>query len=410
MTLNYIWVGFFLVAFVIALIKLILFGDFAIFPELMKQTFEMSKTGFEISLGLTGIMTLWLGLMRVGEKGGIIQIFAKLIGPFFSKLFPEIPRDHPAMGYTMMNLASNMLGLDNAATPIGLKAMSAMQELNPDKETASNAQIMFLVINTSGLALIPITIMVYRAQLGAVNPADILIPTIIATFCAAMLGVISVAIMQKINLFNRVVLAYFGGLIAMIGGLIYYFNGLPQEQITRISSVASNLILFLIIISFILLAMRKKVNVYETFIEGAKEGFDIAIKIIPYLVAMLVAIAVFRASGAMDLVTLGLAKLVSALGLNGDFIPTVPTALMKPLSGSGSRGLMIDTMKTYGVDSFAGRVSCIIQGAADTTFYIIAVYFGSVGVRKTRYAVPCGLIADFGGVIAGIIAGYVFFH
>jgi spore maturation protein SpmA len=410
MALNYIWIAFFVIAFIVGLIRLLFFGDTQVFQDMVNGTFDSAKTGFEISLGLTGVLTLWLGLMKVGEKGGVVKIFSKLVGPFFAKLFPEVPKDSPAIGSMMMNVSANMLGLDNAATPMGLKAMQELQELNPEKETASNAQIMFLVLNTSGLTILPISIMVYRAQLGAANPSDIFIPILLATFFSTIAGLISVAIYQKINLLNKVVLAYLGGLSAVIAGIIWYFSTLPKEDITVISSVASNLILFSIIIVFILLAVRKKVNVYETFIEGAKEGFSVAVKIIPFLVAILVAIGVFRASGAMDFLIDGTKYLFAAMGVNTDFIEALPTALMKPLSGSGARGMMVDAMNTYGADSFVGRVASTVQGATDTTFYIIAVYFGSVGIKKTRYAVTCGLIADFTGIIAAILMAYLFFH
>jgi spore maturation protein SpmA len=410
MVLNYIWIGFFLIAFVVGLIKLIFLGDMMVFPNIVNGTFDMAKTGFEISLGLTGVLTLWMGLMKIGEKGGIVKIFSKIIGPFFSKLFPEIPKDHPAVGSMMLNISANMLGLDNAATPMGLKAMGEMQELNPKKDVASNAQIMFLVLNASGLTLIPISIMVYRAQLGAADPSDIFIPILLATFFSTMAGLISVAIMQKINLFNRVILAYIGGLSAIIFGIIAYLSRLEKDQITQISTQASNIILFSIIIFFIVLGIRKKINIYEAFIEGAKDGFSIAVKIIPFLVAILVAVGVFKASGALNYLTDGIGYIFKILGLNTDFVNALPTALMKPLSGSGARGMMVETMKTYGPDSFVGRLSCIFQGAADTTFYIIAVYFGSVGIKNTRYAITCGLIADFAGVIAAILIGYLFFH
>ena len=410
MALNYIWIAFFIIAFVVGLIRLLFFGDTEVFQDMVNGTFDSAKTGFEISLGLTGVLTLWLGLMKVGEKGGVVKIFSKLVGPFFARLFPEVPKDSPAIGSMMMNVSANMLGLDNAATPMGLKAMQELQELNHKKDTASDAQIMFLVLNTSGLTILPISIMVYRAQLGAANPSDIFIPILLATFFSTIAGLISVAIYQKINLLNKVVLAYLGGLSAVIAGIIWYFSTLPKEDITVISSVASNLILFSIIIAFILLAIRKKVNVYETFIEGAKEGFSVAVKIIPFLVAILVAIGVFRASGAMDFLIDGTKYLFAAMGVNTDFIEALPTALMKPLSGSGARGMMVDAMNTYGADSFVGRVASTVQGATDTTFYIIAVYFGSVGIKKTRYAVTCGLIADFTGIIAAILMAYLFFH
>ncbi len=410
MALNYIWIAFFLIAFVVGLFKLIFFGDVQVFPNMVASTFDMAKSGFEISLGLTGVLTLWMGLMKIGEKGGIVKIFSKIIGPFFSKLFPEIPKDHPAIGSMMLNVSANMLGLDNAATPMGLKAMDEMQELNPKKEVASNAQIMFLVLNTSGLTLIPISIMVYRAQLGAADPSDIFIPILLATFFSTLAGLISVSIYQKINLLNKTILAYLVGLTAIITGIIAYLSHLDKENITTISTLASNIILFSIIIIFILLGIRKKINVYEAFIEGAKDGFQIAIKIIPFLVAILVAIGVFRSSGALDYLIKGIGSFTEMLGLNADFIPSLPTALMKPLSGSGARGMMIDAMNTYGADSFTGRLTSIVQGSTDTTFYVLAVYFGSVGIKNTRYAVTCGLIADFAGIIAAILIGYLFFH
>lgn len=410
MALNYLWIFFFIVAFVVGLFKLIFFGDMEVFPAMVNSTFDMAKTGFDISLGLTGVLTLWLGIMKIGERGGIIKVFSRLIGPFFNKLFPEIPKGHDAHGSIMMNLAANMLGLDNAATPLGLKAMSQMQEVNPNKDVASNAQIMFLVLNTSGLTIIPISIMVYRAQLGAVNPSDIFIPIMLATYFSTIAGLISVAVVQKINLFDKVILAYLGGLTAFIVGLIFYFSSLDKEQITQVSTLVSNVFLFSIIISFILLAARKKVNVYESFIDGAKDGFAIAIKIIPYLVAILVAIGVFRASGTMDLIIEGARRFCTFLGVNSDFVEALPTALMKPLSGSGARGMMVDAMQTHGADSFVGRLASTLQGATDTTFYIIAVYFGAVGIKNTRYAVTCGLIADFAGIIAAIAIAYLFFH
>ncbi|NPD44189.1 nucleoside recognition domain-containing protein [Lentimicrobium sp. S6] len=409
MALNYIWVFFFLCAFVIALVRLIFFGDTEIFPALMNSTFVNAKTGFEISLGLTGVMTLWLGLMKVGEKGGMVAILSKIVGPFFRKLFPDIPADHPVNGSIMMNLAANMLGLDNAATPMGLKAMTQLQELNPKKDIASNSMIMFLVLNTSGLTLIPISVMVYRAQLGAADPSDIFLPILLSTFFSTIAGIIAVSLYQKINLFNKVIMAYMGSLSLLIAGIIYLFAVLPKEQVSVYSSVAANVILFSLIISFIVLGLRKKIHIYDTFIEGAKEGFGIAIKIIPFLVAMLVAIGVFRVSGAMDYLIDGIAWVVQLAGLNTDFVPALPTAFMKPLSGSGARTVMLETMNTYGVDSFAGRLSSTMQGATDTTFYIIAVYFGSVAVKNTRYAITAGLIADLAGVIAAIFIAYLFF-
>jgi spore maturation protein SpmA len=410
MALNYIWAGFFLIAFVIALFQLLFFQDTEVFQKLVASTFDNAKLGFEISLGLTGVMTLWLGLMKVGERGGIISIFARLVGPFFNRLFPEIPRNHPVFGSILMNFSANMLGLDNAATPLGLKAMKEMQELNPDKDTASNAQIMFLVLNTSGLTLIPISVMVFRAQLGAADASDVFIPILLATFFSTIVGLIAVAFYQRLNLLNPVILAYLGTLMVLILGLIYYFSIISQEQVSVISTVASNVILFSIIVSFIGLALYRKVNVYETFIEGAKEGFMVAITIIPYLVAILVAIGVFRTSGALDLLVNGIGYVVSLTGLNTDFVPALPVAFMKPLSGSGARGMMVEALNTYGVDSFVGRLASTIQGSTETTFYILAVYFGSVGIRKTRYALTCGLIADLAGVIAAIFIAYLFFH
>ncbi|MBK6282474.1 MAG: spore maturation protein [Draconibacterium sp.] len=410
MALNYIWIFFFLSAFVIGLVRLIFFGDVEVFPAMMNSTFDTAKTGFEISLGLTGVLTLWMGIMKIGEKGGVVAVFSKLIGPFFNKLFPELGKNHPAHGPIMMNLAANMLNLDNAATPMGLQAMKEMQETNPNKETASNAQIMFLVLNASGLTIIPVSIMVYRAQMGAANPSDIFIPILIATFFSTLAGLISVALYQKINLFDKVILSYIGGLTAFIVALIWYFSTLEQAEITKISGVASNFILFAVIVSFIGMGVVKKVNVYEAFIDGAKDGFQTAIKIIPYLIAILVAIGVFRESGAMDWLVSGFTWVFQLIGINTEFTPALPTALMKPLSGSGARGMMVDAMSTYGADSFVGRVVCTIQGAADTTFYILAVYFGSVGIKNTRYAVVCGLIADLAGFIAAIIMAYLFFH
>ncbi len=410
MTLNYIWIFFFLIAFVIGLAKLIFMGDTEVFSAMMNATFDMAKTGFEISLGLTGVLTLWMGIMKIGEKGGIVNVFSRIIGPFFNKLFPELGKSHPAHGSIMLNIAANMLNLDNAATPMGLKAMQEMQETNPDKNTASNAQIMFLVLNTSGLTLLPISIMVYRAQLGAVNPSDIFIPILLATYFSTMAGLVSVALYQKINLFDRVILAYLGALTAFIVGLIWYFSTLDKDTITLISNVASNVILFGVIVVFIVMALFKRINVYETFIEGAKDGFKTAVKIIPYLVAILVAIGVFRASGAMDWFISGITFLFDKLGINTDFTPALPTAFMKPLSGSGARGMMVDAMTTYGADSFVGRVASTVQGATDTTFYILAVYFGAVGIKNTRYAVVCGLIADFAGITASILLAYLFFH
>lgn len=410
MALNYIWIFFFVSAFLIGLVRLIFFGDTEVFPAMMNSTFDMAKSGFEISLGLTGVLTLWMGIMRIGEKGGVVAVFSKAIGPFFNKLFPDLGKNHPAHGPIMMNIAANMLNLDNAATPMGLQAMKEMQESNPKKDTASNSQIMFLVLNASGLTIIPVSIMVYRAQLGAANPADIFIPILIATFFSTLTGLISVAIYQKINLFDKVIMAYLGGLTTFVVALIWYFSTLEQDQITQISAIASNVILFGVIISFIGMGVLKKINVYEAFIDGAKDGFQTAIKIIPYLIAILVAIGVFRESGAMEWLVSGLTWIIHQMGLNTDFTPALPTAIMKPLSGSGSRGMMVDAMTQYGADSFVGRVACTIQGAADTTFYILAVYFGSVGIKNTRYAVTCGLIADLAGFIAAVLVAYMFFY
>jgi len=410
MALNYIWIFFFVVAFVIGLVKLIFFGDVSIFPEMMNSTFVMAKTGFEISLGLTGVLTLWMGIMKIGEKGGVVSVFSKLVGPFFNKLFPSLGINHPAHGSILMNMTANMLNLDNAATPMGLKAMKEMQETNPSSTNASDAQIMFLVLNASGLTIIPISIMVYRAQLGAVNPSDIFIPILLATFFSTMAGLMSVAWHQKINLLDKTILTYICGITAVIAGIIWYFSQIGKDQIQTISSVASNLIIFTIIISFIVLAVRNKVNVYDSFIEGAKEGFSTAIMIIPYLIAILVAIGVFRTSGALEWMMSGITWIFQQVGINTDFTPALPTGLMKSLSGSGSRGMMVDVMKNYGADSFAGRVACTIQGSSDTTFYILAVYFGSVGIKNTRYALPCALIADFTGLVAAIFMAYLFFH
>lgn len=409
MVLNYIWIGFFLVAFAVASVRLIFFGDMEIFPELMSSTFSNAKTGFEISLGLTGVLSLWMGFLKIGEEGGIVKVLSRLIGPLFNQLFPSLPKNHPVFGTIMMNLSANMLGLDNAATPMGLKAMKQLQEENMAKESASNAQIMFLVLNTSGLTIIPVSIMVYRAQEGAVNPADIFIPILLATFFSTLAGIVSVSLVQKINLFNKVILSYLGGLTALVSGIIYWMSTLPKEEIKTISLVSANVILFSIIILFLLAAIRKKVNVYESFIDGAKEGFQIAIKIIPYLVAILVAIGLFRTSGAMDFITDDIKHFCIWLGIDSRFVDALPTALMKPLSGSGARGMMIETFTTFGVDSFAAKIASTVQGATDTTFYIIAVYFGSVGIKNTRHAISCGLIADLAGVIAAIVIGYLFF-
>lgn len=409
MVLNYIWIAFFVLAFIVACVRLVFFGDTEVFPAIINSTFASSKSAFEISLGLTGVLALWMGIMRIGEQGGVIAIFSRVLSPLFSKLFPDIPKGHPVTGSIFMNMAANMLGLDNAATPLGLKAMEGLQALNPKKDTASNPMIMFLVINTSGLTLIPISIMVYRAQLGAAQPTDVFVPILIATFISTLAGIIAVALYQRINLMNRTILTFLGGAILFITCLIWFFSTLPQEKIDLYSTTFANVLLFVIIIGFILAGIRKKINVYDAFIEGAKEGFTTAVRIIPYLVAILVAIGVFRASGCMDYVTQGIAGAVEACGLDSDFVGALPTALMKPLSGSGARGLMVDAMSTYGADSFVGRLACIFQGSTDTTFYILAVYFGSVGVAKTRHAVPCGLLADLAGILAAIFVCYLFF-
>lgn len=409
MVLNYIWIAFFVIAFVIALVKLIFMGDYEVFPEMMGSTFESSKTAFEISLGLTGVLSLWLGIMKVGEKGGMVNALARLLSPVFCKLFPDIPKGHPVTGSIFMNIAANMLGLDNAATPLGLKAMEQLQQLNTKKDTATNPMIMFLVLNTSGLTLIPVSIMVYRAQLGAAQPTDIFIPILLATFFSTMAGIIITSLYQRINLFNKVMLLTVGGMSLAVAGIIWGFGQLDKDQMNIVSTTVANILLMTIIVGFILAGVRKKINVYDAFIEGAKEGFQTAVRIIPYLVAILVGIGVFRASGAMDMIIDGIKWTVGVLGGNTDFVGALPTALMKPLSGSGARGMMVDAMTTYGADSFVGRLSCVFQGSTDTTFYILAVYFGSVGIRYTRHAVACGLLADLAGVIAAIAICYMFF-
>ena len=409
MVLNYIWIAFFVVAFVIAICKLVFWGDVEAFPEMMNSTFSSSKTAFEISLGLTGVLTLWLGIMRVGEKGGAVNALSRLLSPVFVKLFPDIPKGHPVTGSIFMNVAANMLGLDNAATPLGLKAMEQMQTLNDKKDTATNPMIMFLVLNTSGLTLIPVSIMVYRAQMGAAQPTDIFVPILLATFFSTLTGIIVTGIYQRINLLNRVMLLTLGGICALVAAIIWGFSQMDKESMNTVSTLVANILLMTIIVGFILAAARKRVNVYDAFIEGAKDGFSTAVRIIPYLVAILVAIGVFRASGAMDMLIDGVKYTVAALGGDTDFVGALPTALMKPLSGSGARGMMVDAMTTYGADSFIGRLSCVFQGSTDTTFYIIAVYFGSVGIRHTRRAVTCGLLADLAGVIAAIAICYLFF-
>ena len=409
MVLNYIWIAFFIIAFVIALVKLIFMGDYEVFPEMMGSTFESSKTAFEISLGLTGVLSLWLGIMKVGEKGGMVNALARLLSPVFCKLFPDIPKGHPVTGSIFMNIAANMLGLDNAATPLGLKAMEQLQQLNTKKDTATNPMIMFLVLNTSGLTLIPVSIMVYRAQLGAAQPTDIFIPILLATFFSTMAGIIITSLYQRINLLNKVMLLTVGGMSLAVAGIIWGFGQLDKDQMNIVSTTVANILLMTIIVGFILAGVRKKINVYDAFIEGAKEGFQTAVRIIPYLVAILVGIGVFRASGAMDMIIDGIKWTVEVLGGNTDFVGALPTALMKLLSGSGARGMMVDAMTTYGADSFVGRLSCVFQGSTDTTFYILAVYFGSVGIRYTRHAVACGLLADLAGVIAAIAICYMFF-
>ncbi len=409
MVLNYIWVAFFLLAFVIATVKLVFWGDLEVFPAMMDSTFSSSKTAFEISLGLTGVLSLWLGIMKVGEKGGVVNFLARLLSPVFCKLFPDIPKGHPVTGSIFMNLAANMLGLDNAATPLGLKAMEQMQELNPKKDTAWNPMIMFLVLNTSGLTLIPVSIMVYRVQMGAAQPTDIFMPILLATFFSTLAGIIVTSLFQRINLLNRTLLLTLGGACALVAGIIWGFSQMDSDTMNKVSTTVANILLMLIIVSFIAAGVRKKANVYDAFIEGAKDGFTTAVRIIPYLVAILVGIGVFRASGAMDMLIGGMRWCVELTGMNAQWVDAMPTALMKPLSGSGARGMMVDAMTTYGADSFVGRLSCVFQGSTDTTFYILAVYFGSVGISKTRHAVACGLLADLAGIIAAIAICYLFF-
>lgn len=409
MVLNYIWIGFFLIAFVIAVIKLVFLGDVEVFPQIMDSTFSSAKTAFEISLGLTGVLSLWLGIMKVGERGGLIGALARWLSPVFTRLFPDIPKNHPVVGNIFMNIAANMLGLDNAATPLGLKAMKELQAINPKKDTASNPMIMFLVLNTSGLTIIPVSILVYRAQLGAAQPTDVFIPILLATFASTLAGIVVTSLYQRINLFNRVLLLTLGGMCVAVAAIIWGFAQLDKETMNVVASTVANVLLFCIIIGFIVAGLRRKVNVYDAFIEGAKDGFQTAVRIIPYLVAVLVAIGVFRASGAMDWLIEGITRLVHATGADAQWVGALPTALMKPLSGSGARGMMVDAMTTYGADSFVGRLSCIFQGSTDTTFYILAVYFGSVGVRYTRHAVVCGLLADLAGIIAAIAVAYFFF-
>lgn len=409
MVLNYIFVAFFLIAFAIALIKLLFFGDVDVFPAIMDSTFSSAKTAFEISLGLTGVLSLWLGIMKVGEKGGVVNVLARLLSPVFTRLFPDIPKGHPVTGTIFMNISANMLGLDNAATPMGLKAMSELQTLNNDKQRASNPMIMFLVLNTSGLTLIPVSIMVYRAQLGAANPTDIFIPILLATFFSTLVGIMVTAAYQRINLLNRTLLLTFGTMILGVAAIIWTFSVMDKNTMDMVSKTAANVILLSIIVTFIIAGMRKKINVYDAFIEGAKEGFHTAVTIIPYLVAILVGIGVFRASGAMDWLIYAIGWLIEQCGIDTDFVGALPTALMKPLSGSGARGMMVDAMTQYGADSFVGRLASVFQGSTDTTFYVLAVYFGSVGIRHTRHAVTCGLAADLAGIIASIVICYLFF-
>ena len=428
MVLNYIWIAFFLVAFVIAAVKLVFFGDYDVFPAMMDSTFSSSKTAFEISLGLTGVLSLWLGVMKVGEKGGVVNVLARVLSPVFTRLFPDIPKGHPVTGSIFMNIAANMLGLDNAATPLGLKAMEQMEEVKNEelrvkknsgvisdeqyqslKVTASNPMIMFLVLNTSGLTLIPVSIMVYRAQLGAAQPTDIFIPILLATFFSTLAGIIITSLYQRINLLNRTMLLTLGGACVVVAGIIWGFSQLSPDAMNKVSTTVANILLMTIICGFILAGVRKKVNVYDAFIEGAKDGFTTAVRIIPYLVAILVGIGVFRASGAMDMLIGGMRWCVELTGVNAQWVDAMPTALMKPLSGSGARGMMVDAMTNYGADSFVGRLSCVFQGSTDTTFYILAVYFGSVGIKNTRHAVSCGLLADLAGVIAAIAICYLFF-
>lgn len=409
MVLNYIWIAFFGIAFVIALVKLIFLGDTEVFPAIINSTFDTSKTAFEISLGLTGVLSLWLGIMKIGEKGGVVNAMARLLSPVFTRLFPEIPRNHPVFGNIFMNISANMLGLDNAATPLGLKAMEDLQALNTKKDTASNSMIMFLVLNTSGLTIIPVSIMVYRAQMRAAQPTDIFIPILIATFFSTLAGVIITGLYQRINLLQPVLLATLGSLSLLVATLIWGFSRLDGPMMNTVGTTSANVLLFLIIISFIAAGVRKRVNVYDAFVEGAKGGFETAVRIIPYLVAVLVSIGVFRASGAMDWLIESVKWLVGLTGADAEWVGALPTALMKPLSGSGARGMMVDAMTTYGADSFVGRLSCIFQGSTDTTFYILAVYFGSVGISKTRHAVACGLLADLAGILAAIGIAYLFF-
>ena len=409
MVLNYIWIAFFAIAFVIALIKLVFMGDMDVFPAIMDSTFDTAKTAFELSLGLTGVLSLWLGIMKIGERGGLVNALARFLSPVMVKLFPDIPKNHPVFGNMFMNISANMLGLDNAATPLGLKTMEGLQELNKKKDTATNPMIMFLVLNTSGLTIVPISILVYRAQLGAAQPTDVFLPILIATFAATLGGVIITSIYQNINLFNRTLILTLGGACLVVAGIIWGFTQMDKDSLNTVTTTGANLLLMLIIMAFLFSGVRKRINVYDAFVEGAKEGFQTAVRIIPYLVAMLVAIGVFRASGAMDWLIIGLQQFIEGLGMAADWVGALPTALMKPLSGSGARGMMVDAMTNFGADSFIGRLSCIFQGSTDTTFYILAVYFGAVGISKTRHAVVCGLLADLIGIITAILVCYLFF-
>ena len=410
MILNYIWIGLILIAVIVGIVQFFAFGQTDIFSEILNSTFTSAKSGFEISLGLTGVLALWMGIMKIGEQGGVINQFSRVVSPFFTRIFPELPTGHPAFGSMLMNISATMLGIDNAATPLGLQAMKELQESNPDKTKASNSMIMFLVLVTSGLTLVPVSIMTYRAQLGAANPADVFLPILLATYFAAMAGLISVAIAQKINLLDKVVLGTLGGITVFVGLIIWGALSLPQETVSKWSAILAAVLLLAVIVWFIVAGMVRKINVYDAFIEGAKDGFKVAVGIIPYLIAILVAVGMFRASGAMNLLVSGMAWFFALCGLNTDFVPALPTALMRPLSGSGARGLMVDAMMQYGADSFVGRLVSIVQGSTDTTFYILAVYFGSVKIKDTRYAVVCGLIADFFGILAAIVLGYIFFH
>ena len=409
MVLNVIWIAFFVIAFAIALVKLVFMGDTEVFPAIMQSTFDSSKTAFEISLGLTGVLAFWLGVMKIGERGGVVNALARILGPLFSKLFPDIPKGHPVVGNIFMNISANMLGLDNAATPLGLKAMEGMQELNPKKDTASNPMIMFLVLNTSGLTIIPVSILVYRAQMGAAQPTDVFIPILLATFVSTLAGIVVTSLFQRINLLNRTILLTLGGMSLVMAGVIWGFSRLDGPMMNTVGTNTANVMLFGVIMAFLIAGLVHRVNVYDAFIEGAKEGFNTAVRIIPFLVAILVGIGVFKASGAMDWVIEGLTWVVKSLGAATDWVGALPTALMKPLSGSGARGMMVNAMETYGADSFVGRLSCIFQGSTDTTFYVLAVYFGSVGVKYTRHAVSCGLLADLAGIIAAIFICYLFF-